>query len=124
MRQRGVEAMPIKVPLPQRSADDLAKEPTLVLRIPEQGGLSAPGSGLPRGLLLLTLVPSAEPDPSVKLAQGVSSKVAASLVESDEMAKAILAPARRRPGLALVALILAVALWILLLLWLRLSGRG
>jgi hypothetical protein len=81
---------------------------------------------LPRGVLLLTVVPSAEPDPSIKLLRGVPSKrPPASIVDSDEMPALLVEPAaRRRIPPALVIVVVAVILWVLLLIWLRLSGQG
>lgn len=55
----------VEVTLPRRSAEDIAREPTVVLRIPERGGLPEPSSGQIRGMLLLRVTASSEPDPSV-----------------------------------------------------------
>lgn len=117
----------VEVTLPARPDDDAPDSRGITLRIPEQGGLPAPGSELPRGLLLLTVIPSAEPDPRIKLLRGVPSKrPPASVVDSDEMAvsRAEAPPARRLSSAAVVIVAVAVALWVLLLVWLRLSGRG
>lgn len=127
LRRRNEPAEVVEVTLPARPGDELPDSRGLTLRIPEQGGLPEPGSDLPRGLLLLTVVPSPESDPSVKLLRGVPSKrPPASIVDSDEMpslAPAVSPPAR---GLspAVVIMLVAVVLWILLLIWLRLSGQG
>ena len=55
----------VEVTLPRRSAEQLQREPTVVLRIPERGGLPEPSSGQIRGMLLLRVTASPEPDPSV-----------------------------------------------------------
>ena len=76
-----------------------------------------------RGLLLLTVLPSPEPDPRVRLLRGVPSKrPPASVVEGDELDS--IAPAERRVSVAVVVVAVVVAVWVLLLIWLRLSGRG
>jgi hypothetical protein len=126
LRQRDEPAEVVEITLPARPADDAPDSRGLTLRIPEQGGLPEPGSDLPRGLLLLTVVPSPEPDARIKLLRGVPSKrPPASVVDSDEMRAPLAepAPARRISG-AVVVVAVAVVLWVLLLVWLRLSGRG
>jgi hypothetical protein len=126
LRKRDEPAEVVEVTLPARSNDELPDSRGITLRIPEQGGLPEHGSDLPRGLLLLTVVPSHEPDPTIKLVRGVPSKrPPAAVVDSDEMAAALQpAEAERRLSPALIIVIVAVLLWILLLLWLRLSGQG
>lgn len=126
LRKRDEPAEIVEVTLPVRSSDEVPDSRGITLRIPEQGGLPEPGSELPRGVLLLTVVPSAEPDPSIKRLRGLPSKrPPASIVDSDEMPRPITAPApSRRVNVTIVIVIVAVALWVLLLLWLRMSGRG
>lgn len=126
LRKRDEPAEVVEVTLPARSDDELPDSRGITLRIPEQGGLPEPGSDLPRGVLLLTVIPSPEPDPSIKLLRGVPSKrPPASIVDSDEMAEGMVEPsAKRGVSAALLVAIVAVVLWILLLLWLRLSGHG
>ena len=126
LRKRDEPAEVVEVTLPARPIDDEPDSRGITLRIPEQGGLPAVGSDLPRGVLLLTVVPSPEPDPSIKLLRGVPSKrPPASIVDSDEM-PTLLAETEspRRLSPAIVIVIVAVLLWVLLLLWLRLSGQG
>lgn len=117
--------MPIKVPLPQRSAEDLAREPTLVLRIPEQGGV-APKGDLPRGLLLLQIVAAEHADNGVakvrtgiaRRLSGAPAKPKASDVphpESSARARSRSPEAPRSPGWHLVFLMIAVA-WIAVIL--------
>jgi len=125
LRRRNEPAEIVEVTLPVRSQDEVPDSRGITLRIPEQGGLPEPGSELPRGVLLLTVVPSAEPDPSIKLLRGIPSKrPPASIVDSDEMPRPMTAAPRRPATAAMVIVIVAVALWVLLLIWLRLSGRG
>jgi hypothetical protein len=126
LRQRDEPAEVVEVTLPARPHDELPDSRGITLRIPEQGGLPAPGSELPRGLLLLTVVPSDESDASVKLLRGVPSKRPASLVEVDEAEGLEIAsgPRKSGPTPAIAIVIVALVLWILLLIWLRLSGRG
>ena len=126
LRKRSEPAEVVEVTLPARAADELPDSRGITLRIPEQGGLPELGSDLPRGVLLLTVVPSAEPDPSIKLLRGLPSKrPAASVVDSDEMPAALAEQQRgRRASPAMLIVIVAVVLWILLLIWLRLSGQG
>ena len=126
LRRREEPAEVVEVTLPARPDDDAPDSRGITLRIPEQGGLPAPGSDLPRGLLLLTVVPSPEPDPRIRLLRGVPSKrPPASVVDSDEMPSLHpIEPPSRRVSVAIVIVAVAVALWVLLLIWLRLSGRG
>ena len=126
LRQRDEPAEMVEITLPARSSEELPESRGITLRIPELGGLPEPGSELPRGVLLLTVVPSPEPDPNIKLLRGVPSKrPPASIVESDEMPTP--QPSHGAKGgksRALVIVVVVVVLWILLLIWLRLSGRG
>jgi hypothetical protein len=126
LRKRDEPAEVVEVTLPARKSDDLPDSRGVTLRIPEQGGLPEPGSELPRGVLLLTVVPSPEPDPSIKLLRGVPSKrPPASIVDSDEMPTALdEAGSGPRSSTAVVIVVVAVVLWIVLLIWLRLSGQG
>ena len=124
LRRREEPAEVVEVTLPSRPADEQPDSRGITLRIPEQGGLPDPGSDLPRGVLLLTVVPSQEPDPSIKLLRGVPSKrPPASIVDSDEMPK-LLSEAAPKRRIALLIVIVVVGLWVLLLIWLRLSRRG
>jgi hypothetical protein len=126
LRQRDEPAEVVEVTLPARSADELPDSRGITLRIPEQGGLPPLDSELPRGVLLLTVVPSTESDANVKRLRGVPSKrPPAAIVDGDEL-PAQLATPEAKPGrsTALVVALVAVVLWILLLIWLRLSGQG
>jgi hypothetical protein len=126
LRQRDELAEVVEITLPALAAGDAPDTAGVTLRIPEQGGLPEPGSDLPRGVLLLTVIPSSEPDPRIKVLRGVVSKrPPASIVEGDEAPSGLAedAPKSRLSWLVVIAA-LAVALWILLLIWLRLSGQG
>ncbi|MDF3070537.1 MAG: hypothetical protein K0R38_6138 [Polyangiaceae bacterium] len=115
----------VEITLPARPDDDAPDSRGVTLRIPEQGGLPEPGSDLPRGLLLLTVVPSSEPDSRIRLLRGVPSKRPPAVVERDEMPShraGRASPRRVSPGVVIVGLVVVV--WVLLLIWLRLSGRG
>lgn len=126
LRRREEPAEVVEITLPARPEDDAPDSRGVTLRIPEQGGLPEPGSDLPRGLLLLTVVPSPEPDSRIRLLRGVPSKQPpASVVDSDEIPSLrAIVPSERRASAAVVIVAVAVALWVLLLIWLRLSGRG
>lgn len=117
LRRRDEPAEVVEVTLPVRVGVDAeaAAAQGLTLRIPEQGGLPEPGSELPRGTLLLTLLPSLEPDPRVKLLR-------ASSAPSDDEARA--GAPKPRVSLPIVIGVVVVALWILILIWLRLLGQG
>jgi hypothetical protein len=125
LRRRDELAEVVEVTLPARPRADTEESDFqgLTLRIPEQGGLPEPGSDLPRGMLLLTLVPSEEPDARVKLLCGGASKRPASAIDAEGVSQLEDAP-KPWVSLLIVAAVVAVALWILLLIWLRLSGQG
>jgi hypothetical protein len=105
MRGRNEPPEIVQVTLPEWSGQDREPSSSLTLRIPEQGGLPAEGSRLPRGLLLLTVVPDEQPDSGVR-------RATASLApppEKVEVPVAPPAPRSNRLGLALaVALVIAV----------------
>ena len=62
---RDEPAAVLEVTLPRRTPAELQNEPVIVLRIPDAGGFPLADSGHPRGLLLLRVTASAEPDASV-----------------------------------------------------------
>jgi hypothetical protein len=126
LRQRDELAEVVEITLPARAADEAPDSLGVTLRIPEQGGLPEPGSDLPRGLLLLTVVPGAEADRRIKLLRGlVSKRPPASIVDDAELASVLAEDARKlRRSRLVLAVVAVVAFWILLLIWLRLSGRG
>ncbi len=69
----------VEVTLPRRSAEELLREPTVVLRIPERGGLPEASSGQIRGMLLLRVTACPEPDASVIRLSAVPSRRGPSL---------------------------------------------
>jgi hypothetical protein len=89
----------------------------MILRIPESGGHAASDSELPRGLLLLSLIPATESDHNVRLwLEGGANRT---------MPPPPPQPPRtvwRYPGVVVVAVL--VVLWIALLVFLRVSGFG
>lgn len=121
LRRRDEPAEVLEVTLPATKGRAVSAEGGVTLRIPEQGGLPEPGSALPRGVLLLTVVPSAAADGSIKLLRGAPSKQPSASVEAGGRA---LGGFAARGGLAVPIMLVAVALWIVLLIWLRLTGRG
>ncbi len=60
----------LTVPLPKRSAAEIAQEPVIVLRVPEQGGAPDPGSALPRGVLLLRISAASKSDAGIQRVKG------------------------------------------------------
>ncbi|HEY4157351.1 MAG TPA: hypothetical protein VGM29_04610 [Polyangiaceae bacterium] len=68
LRGRGEPAELLHVTLPEADPDAPPDSPhSVTIRIPEQGGLPAPGADLPRGVLLLRVVAAEESDASVRL---------------------------------------------------------
>lgn len=88
----------VEVTLPRRSAEELLREPTVVLRIPDSGGLPDPTSGQVRGMLLLKVTASSKPDPSVVRVAPAPSRRRSSL------------PIQPKSQLILIAALLLVAL--------------
>lgn len=122
LRQRDEPPEVVEVTLPVRSGSDTEPldGPGVTLRIPEQGGLPEPGSELPRGTLLLTVVPSETPDPRVYLARSSGATKGAGSGEHEPRGGS----GTPHRAVLIVVAIVVVALWILLLAWLRLSGQG
>lgn len=122
----------LQVTLPRRDESDLestASGRTLVIRIPERGGL--PDSPhLPRGLLLLAVVPSEASDPGIRRIEQpatppvLTEREALAADEGEPLAVLVgpAAPATPRRTVLWVALLLFF--WLALLAWLRLSGRA
>lgn len=117
LRKRGEEAAPLKVPLPQRAKEDIVKDPSVVLRIPEQGGHADRDTDLPRGLLLLQIVAADHADAGVAKVRGGIARL--SRAPASPPASDVLEPEsrkqRRTPVLGLVCLMLAVA-WVAVIL--------
>lgn len=105
----------VNLPPPREEGPPSSGVRSLVIRIPGQGGLPVEGSDLPRGNLLLCVRPSDDPDPGV------------TRLEADDHALALAstrAPAAlsRAPWVRLLAA--AVMIYLLILLFLRITGRG
>jgi hypothetical protein len=93
----------LTVPLPKRSAEEIASEPSVVLRVPEQGGEPEPGSPLPRGLLLLRIEAAAKTDTGVKrvkVASGRASLAPKGISLAPKPAKSELEPLSEQSGVA------------------------
>jgi hypothetical protein len=116
MRGRNEPPEIVQVTLPEWSSPEGEPTSSVTLRIPEQGGLPAEGSKLPRGLLLLTVIPDEQPDSGVR-------RATASLAPPPETVPAPPAPIRSA-NRALIAVAVAVAVFIAFLVWLRWTGRG
>jgi len=122
----------VQVILPKRSegsVESTSSGRTLVIRIPERGGL-ADSPELPRGLLLLSVVPADESDPEIrriekpKTPQVLTEEEA--MAPAEEEAEALPPPAASpaRPSRLVLWVALVVILWVLFLIFLRLTGRG
>jgi len=116
MRGRNEPPEIVQVTLPEWSSPEGEPTSSVTLRIPEQGGLPAAGSRLPRGLLLLTVVPDDQPDSGVR-------RATASLAPPPDTVPAPPQPIRRTNRRA-IAVAVAVAVFIAVLVWLRWTGRG
>ena len=66
LRARGEAAEPLQLTLPKRTTEELAEQPSFVLRVPGQGGRDAGGVEA-RGLLLLRITAGSTSDPGVRL---------------------------------------------------------
>ncbi|MCC6901754.1 MAG: hypothetical protein IT377_22475 [Polyangiaceae bacterium] len=124
----------VQVTLPKRdesSLESTASGRTLVIRIPERGGI-ADSPALPRGLLLLSVVPADAADPEVRRIERPAPPPVITEEEAlAEQAAADEAPAAAPPpsaplaeSRALLWVGVVLVLWLLFLAWLRLSGRG
>jgi hypothetical protein len=116
MRGRNEPPEIVQVTLPEWSSPEGEPTSSVTLRIPEQGGLPAEGSRLPRGLLLLTVIPDEQPDSGVR-------RATASLAPPPQTVPAPPVPIRRSNRLV-VAVAVAVVLFVALLILLRWTGRG
>lgn len=105
----------LRVTLPRQTADLETTDSgrSIVVRIPERGGWPE-RKGLPRGILMLQVLPAEAADPSVRL-------VPSEIPLAEVVPEAVAAPARTNWTLIVA---IAVILWILFLIWLRLSGHG
>ena len=119
MRGRREPPEILEVELPSRPASE---EPPssgkrgVVVRIPEKGGMPEEGSSLPRGVLMLSVLVAAEPDP------GVRRVAAAPVVVAAPPSTRPAAPRVRRYSKTVVVATVIVIIWILLLILLRVLG--
>jgi hypothetical protein len=124
LRGRREPAEIITVPLPKREAEELEREPVVVLRVPDQGGFPEPGLELPRGLLLLSIAAASKTDAGVNRVRGgflslpPARRRSIPDIRSDEIEQPTPeSQMRPRPApLGLVAIVLALA-WIGLIFW-------
>jgi len=103
------DLVPVNLPAGER-------DKPFIIRIPEYGGLPAPGSGLARGHLMLRIEPSSQMDPSVRVVEprGEMSRVASGVRPASRI------PAARRKFVAVgagVAVAIVIAVTLLTLLW-------
>jgi hypothetical protein len=106
---RGRDELPeiIQVTLPRRS-EEKTEGRLITIRIPEQGGLPAEGSGLPRGLLLLRVQSAEQPDAEVRLVGPPSLPVQISAAIQEKIASVI--PPRSGWLLAVGGVVIVLAL--------------
>lgn len=116
LRGRNEPTEIVQVTLPKRddSAELTASGRGIVLRVPERGGLSD-SSELPRGILMLTVMSSDAADPGV-----VRIEPAVLAAASGERAAAAAIPPPKSRAVQIVAIL--VALWIIGLIVVRVSG--
>jgi len=100
LRGRSEPVEIVQVTLPKRASE--LGGGAITLRIPECGGLSAPGSDLPRGLLLLSVLPAEGADPGVRLC--------ADLEPDSSLRPAEAGPGRAAPPRASALVTLAIGL--------------
>ncbi len=114
-RKEPVELLTVTLPTRADDLEGTGSGRTLVLRVPDRGGLSTIPSE-PRGLLFLHISTSHEPDPTVRRIEVVAPP------EEDLPKPAIAAlPPRSRAVLWVAILVL---IWMAFLIWLRVTGRG
>jgi hypothetical protein len=120
LRQRGELEEVLTVPLPKRSAEELQRDSTVVLRVPEQGGFPEPGQELPRGFLLLRILASNKTDAGIRRLRGSLLSLPPGAPPSRELKVHAPEPPARwrwpRLGVALVLMVAFVALALLLIL--------
>jgi hypothetical protein len=130
LRGRDEPAEVVQVTLPRRQRveqSDVARtappsETAVVLRIPEKGGLPKPElAGLPRGLLLLTVVPSDEADSVVQPAKDSLLPPSPTAPADDDAGNPLATVSSKRDRLWLWVAI-GLGLWVMFLLALRFSG--
>jgi len=123
LRARHELAEILSVTLPKRKPEADGESRSVVIRIPEQGGLPPEnGEVLPRGLLLLRVEPAEVGDPGVK--RVVPSTPAAAAVQRVMHSLRIPESPRGRAWLVAAAVLIAVLAGVLILAFRRHRGLG
>jgi hypothetical protein len=112
MRGRNEPPEIVQVTLPEWTSQDKEPNSSLTLRIPEQGGLPAEGSKLPRGLLLLTVVPDEQPDSGVRRATASLAPAPEQVAPTTQRAAAVTPPRNRLGMVVAVAVVIAVLVYL------------
>jgi len=117
----------VQVTLPKRdeNSEPASSGRALVLRIPNRGGVSDDPE-LPRGLLLLSVVPADVADPGVSKVEPLPEPaVEQELAEAFRSSEAPIAGTPPAGNRMLVRVVLVlVILWVLFLIWMRATGRA
>jgi hypothetical protein len=116
-RSEPVELVTVTLPRAHRDMETTASGKSLVVRIPERGGL-ADSPDLPRGLLLLNISPADVADVIIVDAPAPPSAPEAPALPPER------APAARRVDPVVIIVAVLVMLLIAYLVWVRVSGRG
>lgn len=112
LRERKASPESVRVALPRGAepAEERGATRALVLRIPEHGGIASPDSGLPRGCLLLAVVPGVAPASGVRRLEPeppLPEQVAAGPTTTRALA-------RRLVMILIIAALLVLAAWLAL----------
>jgi hypothetical protein len=123
-RKDAGEKVQVTLPrLDEASVETTASGRPLVIRIPERGGLSEDPQ-LRRGLLLLSIVTADEADAGVvRIERPEPEPVQEAAPAGSAPPPQPLAPSRPRSKAVTVTLVLVI-LWVVLLVWLRVTGRA
>jgi hypothetical protein len=118
----------VQVTLPKRdesSIESTASGRSLVIRIPQRGGFSD-DPDLPRGILMLQVVPADEADPGVIKVELPPPSVEEQVAEPAEPAPLSepTVPMAQPKRTVLTVVIVLVILWISFLIWMRATGKG
>ena len=119
---RGRHELPelLSVTLPARKAEAANDLRTVVIRIPEQGGLPAEGLALPRGLLLLRVELADRPDPGVTIVR----RSIPAVIERVALSLRVPKPTPKQARSIVVVLVMTLLLGLALLAFWRLRRLG
>ena len=119
---RGRHELPelLSVTLPARKAEAANDTRTVVIRIPEQGGLPAEGLALPRGLLLLRVELADRPDPGVTIVR----RSIPAVIERVALSLRVSKPTPKQARSIVVVLLITLLLGLALLAFWRLRRLG